>query len=79
VPKKGKRKTKTVALDARLHKEIKMRAVRDDVELTDLLNRIVKEWLRADSTDSATQRKARRMLASPSANRANKEKGTSAD
>jgi predicted transcriptional regulator len=40
-----KKQTKTVALDARLHRELKILAVQREMDLSDLLNRAVKEFL----------------------------------
>jgi hypothetical protein len=41
----GKKSTKTVALDAGLHRELKMLAVQEDVDLSELLEKAVREFL----------------------------------
>jgi hypothetical protein len=41
----SKKQTKTVALDASLHRQLKMLAVQRDKDLSDLINLAVREFL----------------------------------
>ena len=49
---KKKKQQKTVALDTSLHIELKVLATRRQIELTELLNQIVKEYLAKSTPDS---------------------------